>query len=616
MSDSQEISLRLRTPRSGSAIADPAHAVTEGIRAFVTGDYPQAMRRFEAALATDPANPRILAACGHTCRHRGENERALEFYDRSEVTSAALDDVRFCRAILRIRAGLVEQASEDLKTLFANPPEVVPGSFYLGMVYTSTAEFRCDIALHLGTVYRERNDSEEARRWFQRALEAKPDSVPARQRLAEVAILSKSYVEAIRHLDEIIASSTFEEDLVNAHNNLGIAHYENGALEEAIKHLTWVLQRLPANPSAVHNLNFIYEREGLFSRNSGVPPAIRFMDVAEGALPIFALTEAGSGPSGEGIEMIGRSSEMLRTMRHARLAAANGSPVLILGESGTGKTLLARMIALNSEWRDGPFTIVDCTQSEMVLESELFGHEKGAFTGARASKPGQLELSAGGTLLLKEVSAISPHLQGKILRALQDKQFLPMGASRPMPLNLRLICSTKRPLAQLVSEGQFREDLYYALNVLPIAVPPLRERREDIGLLADYFLHKHARHSDAGVRELPVDDLHILMEYDWPGNVRELENLMERAVVMGSQSNLYLEELARLRRGRELERRARKQAPDSAAYPLQISLAELERRHILAVLESVEGNQKRASQILGINPSTLWRKLKGFGVEE
>lgn len=608
------------TPHLSGAEPDPrelSHGYLDGVRSFCEEDYSAALRRFQALLLAAPRNPAALAACGHCHLHQGNLEKARELYQRVRETGSFPPDAAYNLAVGLMRSGQDEEAEQLFRALLESPPLVQPGTFYLGLFFQSSEEFLCDVLLYLGQMARSREDIPSARKWYEDALRQRPDNVTAHQRLAELAILSKNYIEAINLLNRILEISPLEEDRINAHNNLGIACYENGMLEEAIRHLTTVLKHSPANPSAVFNLNFIYQREGVFEQEAPTPRAIRFMDVNEGASPIFELGGAGDGSAGGGLAIIGKSQGMLRVMRHARVASAADSPVLIRGENGTGKELLAQLIALNSSRRDAPFTVVNCGSiPELVLESELFGHEKGAFTGARARKLGAIELSAGGTVFLDELTALSPRLQGCLLRALREKHFTPMGGNREVPVGVRIISATSRDITKLIEEKLFREDLFYELNIIPIEIPPLRDRREDVPLLADYFLHRYGRHEGGKRLAFPSEDLQILQEYEWPGNVRELENLVQRAVVMGSQSSLYLEELARLRRTRAAGSRRDSPSDDAVRYPKEITLAELEKRHILSVLDTCDKNQRSAAKILGINPSTLWRKLKSYGIDE
>lgn len=599
--------------RGVAAGAEPSHMYLEAVRSFCAEDYEGARRRFHSMLLTEPGDATLLAACGHCALHEGDKGKAAEFYDRAEGTQARLPDVTYSRAILLMHEGRREEAASRLEALSASPPPIAAGSFYLGLLFNSTEEFLCTVRLHLGQIHLELDRGEVARHWYERALEAMPNNVTAHQRLGELAILGKKYIEAIGHLDRVLEISRLEEDWVNAHNTLGIACYENGMLEDAIIHLTWVLKRAPSNPTAIYNLNFIYEKEGVFQRGDRSARGIRFVDVAEGALPIFELADTQEDQSRGGVTIIGRSNEMLRVMRLARIAASRESHVLIRGENGTGKELLAQLITLNSSRRDGPFSVVNCaSMPEVLLECELFGYEKGAFTGARAAKQGRFELAQGGTLFLDEITALTPMLQGKVYRALQDGVYTRVGGTAALPVTARIIAATNRDLHALAREGSFREDLFYLLNVIAIDVPPLRDRAEDIPLLVEYFFSKYARHPASHKLHLSEEDLQTLMEYEWPGNVRELENLIERAVVMGSQSSLYLEELVRLRRKKHALLKEPLATRETAQYPLSITLAELEKRHILSVMESCEQNQRRAAEILGINPSTLWRKLKSY----
>ncbi|MCC6547193.1 sigma 54-interacting transcriptional regulator [Candidatus Sumerlaeota bacterium] len=599
-----------------SPATDHAHAYQEGVRAFANEDFAGARRKFHSLLLGDAGNAEVLAACGHCALHEGDARKAAEFYARAESENSALPDVLYRQALLMIQSNDWEPAAQRLVHLSKSPPEIREGTFYLGLLFDSTTEFLCDVRLHLGQMALDQGNEAEARGWYLQSLEAKQDNVTALQRLGELAILSKKYIEAIGHLNRILETSPLEDDRINAHNNLGIAYYENGALEEAINHLTYVLRHAPSNATAIHNINFIYEREGIFHRPDQMARGIRFVDVAEGAQPIFELTDVGELNGSAEVAIIGKSAEMLRVMRLARIAAARDTPVLIRGENGTGKELLAQVIALNSSRRDAPFSVLNCAaMPEVLLESEIFGHEKGAFTGARAPKQGRFELARGGTIFLDEVSGLSPMLQGKLYRALNDGRFLPVGGTRTIPVEVRIIAATNRDLQEMIAQGLFREDFYYLLNVIGIELPPLRERRADIPLLVDFFLDKFSRRSNVSKARVSAEDLQILMDHEWPGNIRELENLIQRSVVMGSKSSLYLEELVRLRRTKSTTARETAGFPEKIAYPIEITLAELEKRHIISVLESCNHHQKKAAQILGINPSTLWRKLKQYGLE-
>ena len=237
--------------------------------------------------------------------------------------------------------------------------------------------------------------------------------------------------------------------------------------------------------------------------------------------------------------IVGRSARMQEVIRMAELVAESRSTVLITGETGTGKELVARAIHDRSEQRDMPLIKVNCAAiPDTLLESELFGHRRGAYTGATTNKKGRFELANGGTILLDEIGTMSLGLQAKLLRVLQEREFEPLGAERTLRVDVRVIAATNRDLKRLMSDGAFAEDLYYRLNVIPIEIPPLRERREDITVLVDHFVRKHALRAGKQIESIDPDARLRLQAYDWPGNVRELENTIERAIVLATGTTL------------------------------------------------------------------------------
>ncbi|RMG16350.1 MAG: sigma-54-dependent Fis family transcriptional regulator [Planctomycetota bacterium] len=314
------------------------------------------------------------------------------------------------------------------------------------------------------------------------------------------------------------------------------------------------------------------------------------------------------------VTLVGHSAALERCLDVVREWAESDSTILISGETGTGKDLLARMILRYSRRADRPFVVVNCaTIPDKLFESELFGHMKGAFSGATRNRKGLAQEADGGTLFLDEVGELPLEVQPQLLRFLESGEVRPIGQNRSLRVDTRVIAATNRDLLALIREGRFREDLYYRLNVLPIAIPPLRERREDIPVLAAHFVERFARRLGRPVRSISKRALLVLSGYEWPGNVRELENVIERAVMLAKGNELRPEHLFLPGSGST--------DPDGGAGPKgqgvgdPMPLAELERRHILAVLKACGGNQKRAAGVLGISKSTLWRKLKGYGVD-
>ncbi len=312
--------------------------------------------------------------------------------------------------------------------------------------------------------------------------------------------------------------------------------------------------------------------------------------------------------------IIGKTPVMQRVFDLIERVAPTRATVLVVGETGTGKELVARAIHEVSDRARKPFVPVNCSAlTETLLESELFGHLKGAFTGAVHSKRGLFEAARGGTLFLDEISTISPSIQVKLLRVLQERVITPVGGTEPIPVDFRLIAATNEDLEAKVASGEFREDLYYRLNVFPIRVPPLRERREDIPLLANAFRLRFAEENEVEAPPLLPETLSRMMAHDWPGNVRELENVIERSLILhaGARSlpfepNPGSTIPGRSASGRDLVTRARRE---------RWSLDRLEREYILESLDEESWHQARTAEILGINRRTLYRKLKRYREE-
>lgn len=320
--------------------------------------------------------------------------------------------------------------------------------------------------------------------------------------------------------------------------------------------------------------------------------------------------------------LIGSSPEMERIYRMLSKVAQTSHPVLILGESGTGKELIARSIHSNGANASKPFLPVDCgSLVPTLVESELFGYVKGAFTGATRNKDGLLASAEGGTVFLDEIGELPLDLQAKLLRALQEKEIRPVGATHRVPIDVRILAATNRDVAAMVEQGRFRKDLYYRLNVVALRIPPLRDRREDIPLLASHFLDRMNRNGGAKYT-LSDDALRTMSEYAWPGNVRELENSIERACALCSGPVLRLGDLPTQLQDFHLHTwRASSAAgeaiPAAAAASSDVTpLADLERQAILDTLRQLKGDKLTAARLLGIGKTTLYRKLKEYGIGE
>jgi DNA-binding NtrC family response regulator len=307
--------------------------------------------------------------------------------------------------------------------------------------------------------------------------------------------------------------------------------------------------------------------------------------------------------------IVGRSPEMEKLYRIISKAANSIHPVLILGESGTGKEMVARSIHYSGPFRDKPFIPIDCgSLVPTLIESELFGYVKGAFTGASQSKDGLMAIAEGGTIFLDEVGELPVDLQAKMLRAIQEKEIRPVGSTRRVPINIRILAATNRDLEQSVMQGTFRRDLYFRLNVLSLRIPALRERRQDIPLLIGHFLERMVRNS--GQEKILSDEaLKALLAYDWPGNVRELEICLERTCAFTSGPLIHTSDLPR-----EIAKLPGPDISHGNGHRKIVPMAELERMTILGAIAELNGDKLQAARLLGIGKTTLYRKLKDYAM--
>ncbi len=337
----------------------------------------------------------------------------------------------------------------------------------------------------------------------------------------------------------------------------------------------------------LHRIHQVRERQRLLTENRELREALAERHRVEG--------------------IIGESGQVQEVLSLVRRVAPSDATVLIRGESGTGKELIAKAIHHASPRASGPLVKVNCAAlAETLLESELFGHERGAFTGAVSARKGRFELADGGSLFLDEIGDLPAHLQVKLLRVLQEREFERVGSSRPIPVNVRLLAATHRNLEVLIRDGRFRDDLYYRINVVTIALPPLRERREDLPLLIDHFVRLFSEKNAKSIRGFSRDAREALLRYDYPGNVRELENLIERAVVLTRDEVIGLADLPLTLHDPSPE--------PSSGSGLIAAVEGLERRMILDALAKSNGTQTRAAELLGISERVLRYKLNKYGL--
>lgn len=303
-------------------------------------------------------------------------------------------------------------------------------------------------------------------------------------------------------------------------------------------------------------------------------------------------------------EIVGESPQIKRVIDLSLTVAQTDTTVMIRGESGTGKELIARTIHANSERRYFPIITVNCgAVAETLLESELFGHERGAFTGAQYRRKGKFEMADGGTIFLDEIGNVSPKMQVELLRVIETKQFARVGGNEQISSDFRVICATNRNLEAAIKEGSFREDLYYRLNVFSISIPPLRERRMDIPLMAQFFVKKYSRIMNRPVTDISADAMDLLVRYDWPGNIRELENVIERAMVLTEPPSIRPNDLPF-------------QNVVKHDTPKDDTLSAVERQHVEVILNSSHWNITRAAEVLDIDRVTLYNKIAKYGLKK
>lgn len=639
-----------RCAACGAAAGGAAMALHEGIKHFEAERYPEALAEFERARQIASGDADVRRCYAHGLRYTGQPEQALVEYRELQAEDPHDPETRYGIGRILMDQGRLNHARSVFEALVKDPVEIEPGRFLLGTQFETPAEFKADCCYHIAIASWNQGEIEATSHYFQRALELDPDHAASLRHLGNLVYQVRKFDQAIgcyeHYLEMLDGAEGRQEDTLEVRCNLGIAYYEVGKIAEAIQHLNKVLADRPGHPRAIYHMNLIYEREGMYPQKADMPaPSVEDSD--RGSM-IFGLSAPGASDaavfasSDDSRPIIGKSVAMQKVLRLARLAAASDATVLLTGENGTGKELIARSIHDHSNRRDQIFLPVNCAAiPESLIESELFGHEAGAFTGATGRKKGKFEAAHKGTLFLDEVGELDLNMQVKLLRVLQEREFSRVGGNESIRTDVRIIAATNRDLEAMIEEGTFRQDLYFRINVLPIHIPPLRERREEIPMLIDYFVYKYGKGSVKTSSLIKDEDLEIMMEYEWPGNIRELENVIERAMVLGTQAYPILQGIARGRRPRgesgdgggrnsrggdgnssgrrnevvELSMGGNKHsAPGGEWEPLPIR--ELEKRHILNMLQHTEGNRSEAARMLGINPTTLWRKMKTYRIED
>jgi len=438
--------------------------------------------------------------------------------------------------------------------------------------------------------------------------------------LCEVFTAEGFHPRFVQSCDAALAS------LTNENADVVISDIRMGSIDEGLALLDEVHQQYPQLPvvlmTAFGSVDTAVRavKQGAFDYVSkpfdidALVATVRRALAGKSPMTPATMTEEEEQPQASGL--VGRAPAMLEVYKMIARVADSPAAVLITGESGTGKELVARAIHAHGERADKPFVAINCGAiTETLLETELFGHVKGSFTGAIANKPGIFEQAGKGTVFLDEVSEMSPALQVKLLRVLQEKELVPVGGSATIRVEARVIAATNRDPDELMANREFRQDLLYRLNVINLRVPALRERREDIALLVAHFLRKHTREGRTPP-QLGDRALSLLMNYSWPGNVRELENAIERAVTLNRVGPILIADLpAKMTSAIPIEPASGSVDTPGGLFEGLPSLDEIERRYLQHVLKATNGNRKRAAEILDVNRKTLYRMAARLGVD-
>ena len=584
------------------------------------GRHEQALKQFPQMSKEELGHAELLAWWGHALYFSGRSEEALSKYLEALEKDPQRWDAAFQAAFLHYGQGRFQESEAYFERLLALEPDL-KGSPLAAAFSGDVQKLLSNAHLHLGLAQKSQGKSEKAERHLHEA--ARLDS---RNPLAigvlgdlhaskgEFAAAAESYRKALDLVQDLPRQLAL-------HNDLGVAYFHAGRFSEAAEEFKWVIRRDPRSQNAIYNLGVLYLKQGL---GEGTQQDWNEFLKSDDAAGIFlgltrSVVEAAHKEAGEREfpGMVGNSRGMKEVFELIRRASASDATVLILGENGTGKELVARAVHQSGPRKGRAFVAINCgAVPEGLLESELFGYEKGAFTGAYRAKPGRFELAEGGTLFLDEIGDLDPALQVKLLRVLQEKTFERLGGVQTLKANVRLIAATHRALRRKVADGSFREDLFYRLNVIPIQLPPLRDRKEDIPELAGFFLARHSLQNRKRFATIHPEALQLLARQDWPGNVRQLENVIERAVALYDDTILLpmylsMDEL------KEASLSLPPQAPESGEQGVAAGLNQVEvaeRQVLVDQLRKSGYKVALAAKALGMSQATLYRKLNRFHV--
>lgn len=517
-------------------------------------------------------------------------------------------DINYNLGLINLSEGKTEDAILNFKKIKKSNINIKNSLLY-SKRYKSNDELMSDIYLYIGALYKMLGKKDLAIKAFENSLKNNSRNEMALANLGDIFFNDNNYDEAIQYFNKAIVITDDKIKKSYLYNDIGLSQFKKGLIEEAIKSFKKAIVLNPENENAIYNLGIIYVRSGMkenmkddykefVSQNGGVDIIYKL------SRSIVDITKQNILDNID-IDFICNDLSMKKVKETMVKAAMTDGTVFLYGENGTGKELVARAIHQLSIRKDKPFIVVNCgALPETLLEAELFGYEKGAFTGAYKSKPGRFELANYGTIFLDEIGDITPAMQVKLLRVVEQKEFERIGGIETKKVDVRIIAATNKDIRELVAKGNFREDLFYRLYVLPIFLPPLRERGKDILALANYFLKKSNEKHKKNFMKFTDEVTEIFFKYRWPGNVRQMENVIEQIVVLYDDYEIKKEYL-----------------PDEILKETKLLVTSLkekkrekEKKELLTILAKSKYSKTKAAKMLGISRVALWKKLKKYNI--
>jgi sigma-54 specific flagellar transcriptional regulator A len=623
----------------GAAAREPSQVVLSIIADFKNRNFEGISGKIHSIEGSYDRNF-ILKAEGDLAFVTGNYREAEKNYN-SILKSKRQWDTLYNMALINLNANKTDEAIENLQAIKPSA-ENIRQSFIYSERYSGKDALMADIQMYLGILYKNAEKNAAAAKSFEKALACGASGELVHANLGDLYFKEDNYDKAIKHYEAAVKISEDAMKKSNLYNDLGFAYFRKGLMQEAVESLKKSLIMNPENKNAVYNLGLIYVKDGMQDKIKD--DYKEFLSHGEGVDILFNLTKSMMQAAKQesekvsSIDFIGEDPGVRKVKEIIVKASETDSTVFIEGENGTGKELAARAIHKLSKRQDKPFIVVNCgALPETLLESELFGYEKGAFTGAVKEKQGRFEIADKGTVFLDEIGDITQAMQVKLLRFVQQREFERVGGNETKKVDVRIITATNRDIKKLTSEGRFREDLFYRLYVLPVMMPPLRERGGDIMLLAGYFLKVFSAKYGKKFRLFTKEAADAILSYSWPGNVRQLENMIERTVTLHDAAEVRLDflpaEISKIgeRRQGELSRTRKtdiKQdgekdlieiiksvdyAHDKAASIIGITenflREKMQEYDIKEILKRVNNSKTKAAKLLGVDRTTLWRRM-------